>query len=140
VNRRIGVAALVVSGAILAACAGSAPKGPVEVDVTLTDFGIQSSLNEFKVGVPYHFVVTNDGAIEHELMVMPVVDPASGMTMAQMDDMAMGMIEEDDMPSGATGTMDITFTEPAAAGTLEFACHVPGHYEAGMHAPITVVP
>ncbi len=53
--------------------------------------------------------------------------------------MALGMIEEDDMPAGATGTLDLTFTEPAEAGKLEFACHVPGHYEAGMKLPITVV-
>ncbi|NDW02705.1 plastocyanin/azurin family copper-binding protein, partial [Salipiger sp. PrR002] len=28
-----------------------------------------------------------------------------------------------------------TFGEP---GTFEFACLLPGHYEAGMHGPLTV--
>lgn len=30
------------------------------------------------------------------------------------------------------------FTNPAQAGTLEFACHLPGHYEAGMKLAIVV--
>jgi uncharacterized cupredoxin-like copper-binding protein len=34
--------------------------------------------------------------------------------------------------------MDYTFTKAYPAGTLEFACHLSGHYEAGMHLPITV--
>ena len=45
-----------------------------------------------------------------------------------------------DLPPGATETLEITFTTPAPAGTLELACYVPGHYEAGMHLPIAVVP
>jgi uncharacterized cupredoxin-like copper-binding protein len=137
-HKRASTLLLAVLAVLLAACASPTPSGPVEVQVTLTDFAVQSSMTEFKVGVPYHFVVTNKGAVNHEIMIMPPVDPSSGMTMAQMDEMALGMIEEDDMPAGATETMDVTFTKPAAAGELEFACHVPGHYEAGMRLPITV--
>ena len=138
-HKRTFILLLAILATLLAACASPTPSGPVEVKVTLTDFAVQSSLTEFKVGVPYHFVFTNNGAVNHEIMIMPVVDPAMGMSMAQMDEMALGMIEEDDMPPGGTGTLDITFTEPAEAGKLEFACHVPGHYEAGMRLPITVV-
>jgi len=58
--------------------------------------------------------------------------------MEAMDEMALAMIEEDELPSGATKTLDYTFTEPAPDGTLEFVCHVEGHYEAGMRLPITV--
>lgn len=132
---------VVVLAVALAACGGAAsptPSGPLEVKVTLTDFKVESSLTEFKVGVPYHFVVTNKGAVAHEIMLMPVVAADSGMTMEEMDKMALAMIEEDDMPGGATESFDVTFTEPAAAGQLELACHVPGHYEAGMKLPITV--
>lgn len=127
----------------LAACSGGAsptPSGPVDVTVTLTDFKVESSLTNFKVGVPYHFIFTNKGAVNHEIMIMPVVSADANMTMEEMDKMALGMIEEDEMPAGATGTLDVTFTEPAPAGKLEFACHVAGHYEAGMRLPITVEP
>lgn len=127
----------------LAACASGAtstPSGPVDVTVTLTDFKVESSLTDFKVGVPYHFIFTNNGAINHEIMIMPVVSPDANMTMEEMDEMALGMIEEDEMPPGATETLDLTFSEAASAGKLEFACHVAGHYEAGMKLPINVQP
>jgi len=48
------------------------------------------------------------------------------------------MIEADELTPGATKSFDYTFNETAPAGTLEFACHIPGHYEAGMNLPITV--
>ena len=62
---------LLVAGLLLSACGGQEPKDTVEVQVTLTEFGIQSSVTEFEVGVPYRFVVTNDGLVEHEFMIMP---------------------------------------------------------------------
>ncbi|MGH2349717.1 MAG: hypothetical protein ACRDFT_09665 [bacterium] len=60
------------------------------------------------------------------------------MTMEEIDKTALAEIEEDDLPPGATKTLEYTFTKPAPAGQLEFACHVEGHYEAGMHEPIVV--
>jgi len=54
--------------------------------------------------------------------------------MAKMD------MEHDDpnsvrLDEGASGEVIWTFSN---AGTFEFACLIPGHYEAGMHGPITV--
>ncbi len=43
------------------------------------------------------------------------------------------------MPAGPSRTVEITFTQAAAAGELEFACHVAGHCEAGVRLPITIV-
>lgn len=37
--------------------------------------------------------------------------------------------------SGSSGEIVWTFTN---AGSFEFACLIPGHYEAGMHGPILV--
>jgi hypothetical protein len=39
--------------------------------------------------------------------------------------------------AGATWSVDYTFTKQNS-GTLELACYLPGHYEAGMHQAITV--
>ena len=36
-----------------------------------------------------------------------------------------------------TAVTTFTFDEP---GTFEFACHLPGHYEYGMHGEVEVVP
>jgi uncharacterized cupredoxin-like copper-binding protein len=43
--------------------------------------------------------------------------------------------EAADIEPGKTKTLTWTFTEP---GEYQLACHVPGHYEAGMVIPIAV--
>jgi len=132
---------LAAVGLLLTACGGKPSAGPTEVKITLTEFGIQSSLNEFEAGVPYRFVVTNAGAVEHEFMIMPPLTDdqmGMGMDMHELDEQALAMIPASDLPAGASATLDFTFPEAAPAGTLEFACHVAGHYEANMKLPITV--
>jgi len=54
--------------------------------------------------------------------------------------MAEMEMEHDDpnsvrLDTGAAGEVIWTFTN---AGTFEFACLIPGHYESGMHGPISV--
>lgn len=110
---------------------------PVTVNVTMMDFGIQSSMSEFEAGVPYHFVVKNEGQVPHEFMIMQPMQPGM-MAMSEMDRLAVGYIEEDDLGPGMMAEMDLTFDKPYSAGELEFVCHITGHYEAGMHSPITV--
>jgi len=136
-KKLIGV--LVVAVLFLAACGSQ--DGAKTVNITLTDYAIESSQTSFEVGVPYHFVVTNKGPSNHEIMIMsPLTEEQMGMSMdmEEMDKMALAMIEEDDLETGKTMTLDYTFSEPAPAGTLEFACHSSGHYEQGMKLPITV--
>ena len=135
------IVGLAVGGILvsLSACASQPPE-PIDVQLTLTDFGIESSLTTFEVGQPYHLVIDNQGGLKHELMVMEPVMGDMEMSMEEMDETALAMIEEDELPPGTTQTLDITFTEEDAAVSLEFACHVPGHYEAGMKLPITVAP
>ena len=94
------------------------------------------AVTTFSVGVPYHFVVTNKGAVAHEFVIMPLEQGTQGSE-AQLPSTALAGIAGKDLPTGATKTLDYTFTQ-APAGGLEFACHLPGHYEAGMHTPITV--
>lgn len=129
---------LIAAGMLLTACGGQRAS---EVKITLTEFGIESSVTDFKVGVPYHFVVTNEGQVEHEIMIMPpLMEDQMGMAMdmEELDKMALAMIEANELPAGATASFDYTFSGPASAGTLEFACHTPNHYEQGMKLPITV--
>ncbi len=105
------------------------------VTVTLTDFKIASDLTQFKVGVPYHIVVVNKGAVKHELMIAPPMTP--GMTMEQIDDAQL--FEASGLEVGRTKTVDYIFNASALKGKWEFACHEPGHYEAGMKLPVTIV-
>ena len=137
-NKLYGI--LVVAVLLLTAC-GAQQNDSNEVTITLTDFGVEASRTRFEVGVPYHFVVTNNGVINHEIMIMPPLsedEMAMNMDMHELDEMALAMIEEDELTPGTTKTFDYTFTEPAPDGTLEFSCHVEGHYVAGMKLPITV--
>ncbi|MDL1894684.1 hypothetical protein FBQ82_00280 [Anaerolineae bacterium CFX7] len=115
---------------------------PTEVQVTMTEFKIEPSMTTFKVGVPYRFVVSNKGTVAHDFSITPPEMQHGGMTMSS-EDMhkdALAVIEAADMPPGATKTVDVTFTKPISAGEFEFACHTPGHYEAGMQVPMTVTP
>lgn len=138
-SRKLMVVLLVVS-VVLAAC--GAPQGSSnEVTVTLTEFGFESSRTSFEVGVPYRFVVTNEGVVEHEIMIMPPLTEeqmAMEMDMHELDELALVAVEAENLQSGDTTSFEYTFTEPVSDGSLEFACHVEGHYEAGMKLPITV--
>lgn len=113
----------------LTACANAsaAPKGPVEVKIAASEFKYDSSLKTFKAGTPYHFVVTNTGKVSHDFLIMPA---------GEMDEeKAILSVDDTDLQPGTTLTKDFTFTQP---GDYEFACHVKGHYEAGMVLKITV--
>jgi uncharacterized cupredoxin-like copper-binding protein len=114
--------------------APSPTKQATEVKIILSDFAIRSSQTEFTTGVPYRFVVTNTGQTEHEFMATPS-SVASG-TEEEID--AARLFEIEDVKPGQTKTGEYTFTQAAEAGTLEFSCHKPGHYEAGMRMSITV--
>ncbi len=90
----------------------------------------------FKAGETVQFTITNDGEAEHEF-VMDTLDNNSKHKelMAKFPEM-----EHDDpnavrLQPGDKSTIVWNF---ANAGTFEFACLIPGHYEAGMHGALTV--
>ena len=104
---------LTVVSFLLAACGGQ--QAPVEVQITLKEFGIESSLTSFETGVPYHFVVTNAGTVEHEIMIMPPLSSDQmGMTMdmGQLDEMALVMVKASDLQVGDTASFDYTLILP----------------------------
>jgi uncharacterized cupredoxin-like copper-binding protein len=130
----LGLLVLAVAGCGAKAAATNTASGPTTVNITLTEFKITSSMTSFTVGAPYHFVVTNAGQTQHELMVMPV---AKG-TASENERDASKLLEVSELDPGQSGTTDFTFTTPAPAGTLEMACHISGHYESNMRLPIVV--
>ncbi len=87
------------------------------------------------------FVVTNTGEAEHEFVLGNASAQAEHAEEADDDDAAaMGDEAHADeaaitLAPGETRTLVYTFEEP---GTLFYACHLPGHYEAGMWGTIVV--
>jgi uncharacterized cupredoxin-like copper-binding protein len=67
-------------------------------------------------------------------------DAVAGADHELVHQSSVAVIEADDLPPGATVAVDVVFDEPAEMGELEFGCHVPGHYDAGMFLPIEVIP
>ena len=120
--------------AVLAACGGSGSSN--QVNVSLSEFKIQSSQTTFTSGTTYHFVVTNNGKTNHEFMIAQPM--SSQMPMGEMDKMALYVIDQSQLPPGASKSFDYTFPSSQMQKSLEFACHLPGHYEAGMHLTISV--
>jgi len=130
----LGLLILAMTGCGAKAASASKASGPTTVTITLTEFKITSSLTTFTVGTPYHFVVTNAGQTQHELMVMPVAKGAA----SEDERDASELFEISELDPGQTGAKDFTFTTAAPAGVLEMACHVPGHYESNMRLAIIV--
>jgi uncharacterized cupredoxin-like copper-binding protein len=112
---------------------------PVRIEVTLTDFEIQVDQTTYEVGQPYEFVITNNGALPHEFIVMPPVheDEESGHDDGHADEALLAVTQEE-LPPGETVTVTVTFPESAADEELEFACHIAGHYEADMRKAIEI--
>ena len=102
-------------GATPAAAAAGATSA-LAVDVTLTEFTVAASQTSFKTNQTYRFTVTNKGVLPHEFMIVPAMSNMGQMDMASLDAVAIAMIPVDELLPGATKTVDVTFTQPAALG------------------------
>ena len=90
----------------------------------------------FEKGETVRFVITNAGYLEHEFVLDTAEKNQEHKAMMERfpemehDDPNAIRLEPDE-----NGEIVWTF---ANAGTFEFACLIPGHYEAGMHGPLVV--
>jgi uncharacterized cupredoxin-like copper-binding protein len=87
-------------------------------------------------GQTIRFVVTNKGAMLHEMVLGTAADLARHAELMKK----FPEMEHDDpniahVQPGATGELLWKFTK---AGAFDFACLVPGHYEAGMVGKVVV--
>ncbi|MBE3561837.1 MAG: hypothetical protein IMW89_21840 [Ktedonobacteraceae bacterium] len=125
-------------GSTTASGEGNTPTGSQNVQVSLSEYKITSPLTTFTAGTTYHFTVKNDGKIAHEFMVLPPMEHGhmGDMSMEDMHKMALSHIEN--LNPGETQTIDVTFPASTSGQNLEFSCHLPGHYEAGMKLPVVI--
>jgi uncharacterized cupredoxin-like copper-binding protein len=128
---------------ILAACTGGGEEttGTRTVPVRMFD-DMRYDPAEFDVfaGETIVFDVTNSGEVPHEFFLADLAgheEHAAEMREGGHADDAHGTPDGLNLEAGETATLEYTFSE---AGDLLVGCHQPGHYEAGMVAPITVHP
>ncbi|RMO53822.1 hypothetical protein ALQ29_04715 [Pseudomonas marginalis pv. marginalis] len=137
--------------------AAPASKATRTVEVTLQDISFSPKSIDVKAGETVRFVLVNKGQLLHEFNLGDAAMhaehqkemlqmQASGMLtstgMGKMDHSAMGHgdMKHDDPNSvlvepGKTAELTWTFTK---ATGLEFACNLPGHYQAGMVGTLNV--
>ena len=136
------------------------------VEVDMTDMAFTPKSVEVKAGETVRFVLVNKGQLLHEFnlgdaamhaehqkemlkMQQSGMMTPTGMNRPDMDHAAMGHgsmamhgMKHDDPKSvlvepGKTAELTWMF---AKADNLEFACNVPGHYQAGMVGTLKVAP
>lgn len=95
---------------------------PAEVDV--------------KLGEQVKFVIHNGGSLKHEFQLASVQQNASHRIEMQKNP----EMEHDDpnVQTVQSGKDAIIFWRFSKPGEFEFACLIPGHYEAGMHGKVVV--
>ncbi|WP_281686385.1 cupredoxin family protein [Pseudomonas citronellolis] len=137
----------------------AAARATRSVEVTLGEMYFEPKSLQVKAGETVRFVIHNKGSLLHEfnlgnaalhaehqkemqqMQAMGMLTP-TGMShgMAGMDHSKM--MKHDDPNSvlvepGKTAELTWTFTR---ATELEFACNIPGHYQAGMVGRLTIEP
>lgn len=138
--------------------AATADQATRTVELTLGDMYFEPKTLSVKEGETVRFVLTNKGTLLHEFnlgdaamhaahqqemlkMVASGMLTATGMKhdMAGMDHGDMGMKHDDPnsvlVDPGKTAELTWTFTKVT---NLEFACNIPGHYQAGMVGKIAI--
>jgi uncharacterized cupredoxin-like copper-binding protein len=100
------------------------------------DMRFSPAVLQVRAGETIRLALTNHGKIDHELVIgtpAELKDHAKAMQAGQSHDHGGGAALR--LAPGATGELVVTFKD---AGPLEFACLIPGHFEAGMRGDITV--
>jgi uncharacterized cupredoxin-like copper-binding protein len=98
--------------------------------ITMTDaLKFDPAIESAARGETVAFVLINAGTATHEFQVGPAdavaANKVDGKTVVEVADINGGHVAE------------LTYTFPAT-GAFAFACHVPGHYEAGMKGTVTL--
>jgi Cu+-exporting ATPase len=120
--------------------AAAADTRPVSrtIQISTTD-ALRFSPDVFNVraGETIAFEISNPGALPHEFFIGTSAEQQAHER--EMASVAPMQAEPNavDVPAGASVRLVYTFDQP---GTLEYGCHVPGHYPAGMRGTITVTP
>ncbi|WP_268800641.1 copper-resistant cuproprotein CopI [Pseudomonas huanghezhanensis] len=164
-----GLIALGLSASVMAAPEGHVDMGHAStaarairtVEMTLGDMYFEPKSLQVKAGETVRFVLVNKGQLLHEFNLgdasmhaehqqeMLKMQQSGMLTPTGMNHQSAdhgnleGMAMKHDDPNsvlvepGKTAELTWTF---AKAGNLEFACNIPGHYQAGMVGKLAITP
>jgi uncharacterized cupredoxin-like copper-binding protein len=131
------IAALIVTGAVLAASSGAAPAKRVpaasKVGVTMKEFTIAPRPASGKAG-SVTFRVRNAGKVKHEFVVLRTSKRASKLLKGSEASEAGNAGEIGNLPAGSTKSLTLKLK----AGHYALICNLPGHYKAGQSADFVV--
>jgi uncharacterized cupredoxin-like copper-binding protein len=130
---------VIILAGILAACGPGSETRTVAVRM-FDDMRYDPAEFDVFAGDSVRFEVTNSGAVRHEFFIGDLTEHAAhaaemregGHSDGAHDNPAAVRVEP-----GETEVLEYTFSD---AGQMLAGCHEPGHYEAGMVAPIIVHP
>lgn len=136
---------------------GSAADVDRTIELTMHDNYFEPESIEIEAGETIRFVVRNEGTLVHEFNIGTAAMHAAhqeemmmmvehGVLMADHIDEAAAQAMQESMGHGMHDEPNSVLLEPseeaeviwtfAGQGDLEFACNVPGHYDAGMHGSL----
>ena len=124
--------------ALMVACSNDARVDIHTVEVGLEEWGVH--LSEAVITTPeVDLAVTNAGILQHEVVILRTDEPADGLRtvngiidLSGIDGTLVGEVA--DLSPGQHVDADIGL----APGRYVLFCNVPGHYDSGMHAVLTV--
>ncbi len=115
---------------------GNAKKISRTIKIAALDIKYDKPEIKVKAGDTIKFVLTNAGKLRHEFMIGDAEEQREhAEMMKQMPDMVHADANMITAEPGETKSLVWQFTK---TGTVEIACHIPGHYEAGMVSKVIV--
>lgn len=110
------------------------------IDVSMTEFVFSPPDLVVGRGETVGFRVTNEGAVGHEFRLTTDENVAEVMAARDLNDEAVSEVRPDELLNelapGETREILVTFDDEVPYETL--VCLIPGHFEAGMQASLTV--
>jgi uncharacterized cupredoxin-like copper-binding protein len=129
-----GAAAALAAAAVAGPRPGAGPE-PRTVVVTMHHSHFTPSVVRVEPGERVRFVLRNTDPIDHEFILGDAAVQArheQGRQRQHHGDVP----GERSVPAGQEAATTYTFAAAPGGGTLEFACHLPGHYAYGMHGTV----
>ena len=121
---------------------GDPAKADRTIAVTAMDMSYKPTSIAVTRGETVRFVVTNKGKLRHEFVLGPKAEQIEHDK--EMRDMSQAQMAQD-MKNDRNGiaiepgqTKTITWTFTTDLDHMQYACHIPGHYQAGMFGTIHI--